>query len=150
MRPKPQYGYHPHEPIQGFIACFLIDSERGLLTTLTLATVVGFIKASTYTRTELPYIKVTIMDIVSVNKFRDNLKNLVEQVVSQHEPLKVTRRAGEAFVVISAEDWEREQETLHVLQNKDLMQQISASLSTHANRQGYKPTDEQLNEITGL
>lgn len=55
------------------------------------------------------------MDIVSVNKFRDNLKNLVEQVVSQHEPLKVTRRAGEAFVVISAEDWKREQETLHVL-----------------------------------
>lgn len=90
------------------------------------------------------------MDIVSVNKFRDNLKNLVEQVVNQHEPLKVTRRAGEAFVVISAEDWEREQETLHVLQNKDLMQQISASLNTHANHQGYKPTDEQLNEITGL
>lgn len=90
------------------------------------------------------------MDSVSVNKFRDNLKNLVEQVVNQHEPLKVTRRAGEAFVVISAEDWEREQETLHVLQNKDLMQQISASLNTHSNRQGYKPTNEQLNEITGL
>ncbi|RUR53270.1 type II toxin-antitoxin system Phd/YefM family antitoxin [Vreelandella populi] len=72
------------------------------------------------------------MDIISDNKFRDNLKSVVEQVISRHEPLKVTLRAGEAFVVVSAEDWEREQETLHVLQNKDLMQQISASLDTHS------------------
>ena len=72
------------------------------------------------------------MDTISVNKFRDNLKSLVEQVVSRHEPLKVTRRAGEAFIVLSADDWEREQETLYVLQNRDLMQQIAASLETHS------------------
>lgn len=29
-------------------------------------------------------------------------------------------------------DWEREQESLYVLQNKDLMQQISESISTHS------------------
>ncbi|MCK0165828.1 type II toxin-antitoxin system Phd/YefM family antitoxin [Marinobacter sp. S6332] len=90
------------------------------------------------------------MDIVSVNKFRDNLKSLVEQVVSRHEPIKVTRRAGAAFVIMSAEDWEREQETLHVLQNRDLMQQIAASLDTHNRSQGYTPNDEQMNEITGI
>lgn len=90
------------------------------------------------------------MDTVSVNQFRDNLKTLVEQAVSRHEPLKVTRRAGEAFVVMSAEDWEREQETLHVLQSKSLMQQIADSLETHGQGQGYKPTDEQMNEITGI
>lgn len=90
------------------------------------------------------------MDTISVNKFRDNLKNLVEQVISEHEPLKVTRRAGKAFVVISADDWEREQETLHILQNKNLMQQISDSLKTHSSGQGYKPTEDELNEITGI
>lgn len=90
------------------------------------------------------------MDTISVNKFRDNLKSLIEQLVNRHEPLKVTRRAGEAFVVMSAEDWEREQETLHVLQNKSLMQQIADSLETHTRGQGYKPTDEQINEITGI
>lgn len=90
------------------------------------------------------------MDTVSVNKFRDNLKSFVEQVVSRHEPLKVTRRAGEAFVVMSADDWEREQETLHVLQSKSLMQQIADSLDTHTRGQGYEPTDEQMNEITGI
>ncbi|EWH02994.1 type II toxin-antitoxin system Phd/YefM family antitoxin [Halomonas sp. BC04] len=90
------------------------------------------------------------MDTITVNKFRDNLKSVVEQVISRHEPLKVTRRAGEAFVVMSAEDWEREQETLHVLQNKDLMQQIAASLDTHTRGNGYRPTDEQMDEITGI
>ena len=45
------------------------------------------------------------MDSISVNKFRDNLKYFVEQVTSEHLPLKVTRRSGEDFIVISAEDW---------------------------------------------
>ncbi|MGO1502390.1 MAG: type II toxin-antitoxin system Phd/YefM family antitoxin [Marinobacter sp.] len=90
------------------------------------------------------------MHIISVNKFRDNLKSVVEQVINRHEPLKVTRRAGEAFVIISAEDWEREQETLHVLQNRDLMQQIATSLDTHRQGHGYTPNEEQMNEITGI
>ncbi|MFT6031346.1 MAG: antitoxin YefM [Oleiphilaceae bacterium] len=90
------------------------------------------------------------MDAVSVNKFRDNLKTLVEQVVIRHEPLKVTRRAGDDFVVISADDWEREQENLYVLQNTDLMQQIANAVGTHSLDTGYQPTEDQLNEITGI
>lgn len=90
------------------------------------------------------------MDTISANKFRDNLKSVVEQVVSRHEPIKVTRRAGEAFVVMSADDWEREQETLYVLQSKSLMQQIASSLETNSHGKGYKPTDEQMNEIIGI
>ena len=74
----------------------------------------------------------------------------MEQTVSDHEPIKVTRRAGEAFIVMSADDWEREQETLHVLQNSSLMKQISESLGTHKSNKGYKPTKEQLDEITSL
>lgn len=90
------------------------------------------------------------MDTVSVNQFRDKLKTFVEQVVTNHTPIKVTRRAGEAFVVMSAEDWEREQETLYVLQNNSLMKQISEGVITHTNGRGYSPTREELNEITGI
>ncbi len=90
------------------------------------------------------------MDTVSVNKFRDNLKSFVEQVVSKHLPIKVTRRTGEDFVVVSADDWEREQETLFVLQNNDLMKQIAASMGSHSRGKGYKPTAEELDEITGI
>jgi antitoxin YefM len=90
------------------------------------------------------------MDSISVNKFRDNLKYFVEQVTSEHLPLKVTRRSGEDFVVISAEDWAREQETLCILQNNDLMKQIVTSSATHSKKNGYTPTAEELNEITGI
>jgi antitoxin YefM len=65
-------------------------------------------------------------------------------------PLKFIRWTGDDFIIMSAEDWEREQETLYVLQNKDLMQQISVSLETHVNNEGYQPDAEALNEITGL
>lgn len=90
------------------------------------------------------------MDTISVNQFRDNLKNLIEQVVANHVPLKVTRRAGDAFVVVSAEDWERDQETLYVLQNTRLMKQIAESITTHAARNGYTPTSEEMDEIIGI
>jgi len=90
------------------------------------------------------------MDSISVNKFRDNLKSFIEQVVTNHLPLKVTRRNGDDFVVLSADDWEREQETLYVLQNNDLMKQIAASAATHVKNKGYKPTAGELDEITGI
>jgi antitoxin YefM len=61
------------------------------------------------------------MGTVSVNQFRGNLKPFVEQVVTNHTRIKVTRRAGEAFVVMSAEGWEREKETLYVLKNSSLI-----------------------------
>ena len=90
------------------------------------------------------------MDSISVNKFRENLKNYVEQVVTRHVPLKVTRRGGDDFVVLSADDWEREQETLYVLQNTHLMAQIADSIKTHNTGSGYQAKDDELNEITGL
>ncbi|MEB3225551.1 MAG: type II toxin-antitoxin system Phd/YefM family antitoxin [Synechococcus sp.] len=90
------------------------------------------------------------MNTVSVNQFRENLKSFVETLISDHVPLKVTRRNGEDFVVISAEDWDREQETLYVLQNNSLMQQIKDSLTTHAKQQGHLVTAEERNEILGF
>ena len=90
------------------------------------------------------------MESVSVNKFRDNLKSFIEQIVADHAPLKVTRRAGDDFVVMSADDWEREQETLYVLQNSNLMKQIADSLETHRQRVGYKPSKDDMDEITGI
>jgi len=90
------------------------------------------------------------MDSVSVNKFLDNLKYFVEQIVTDHVPLKVTGRTGENLVVLSADDWERDQETLYILQNKGLMAQIATSLETHTKQTGYQPTKDEMNEITGI
>jgi len=86
----------------------------------------------------------------TVNKFRDQLKSYIEQIVGEHVPLRVIRRNGADFVVMSAEDWERDQETLYVLQNTSLMRQIAESSATHGNATGHSPTQEQLNEILGV
>lgn len=90
------------------------------------------------------------MDSVSVNRFRDNLKAFVDRVVGNHEPIKVTRRAGEDFVVIGAEDWAREQETLYVLQNSDLMRQIAKSVASRSKGEGRRLKADELDEVTGI
>ncbi len=52
-----------------------------------------------------PYnIQAVQMNNASVNPFRDNLKSPIEQAISQHHPIKITRRTGEDFIVLSAED----------------------------------------------
>ena len=90
------------------------------------------------------------MTSISVNQFTNNLQAFVKQVIQQHIPLKITSQDGEDFVVVSAEDWEQQQETLFVLQNSKLMQQISRSMATHAQNQGYHPSKEEFNEILSL
>ncbi|HEX7181514.1 MAG TPA: type II toxin-antitoxin system Phd/YefM family antitoxin [Thermoanaerobaculia bacterium] len=84
---------------------------------------------------------------MSVHQFRSNLKEVVEKVIEEHVPLRVTRRSGDDFVIVSAEDWEREQETLYVLQNRSLMEQIERSLKTHREGIGYVPSPEELDAL---
>ena len=41
------------------------------------------------------------------------------------------------FIIVSAEDWERDEETLYVLRNNSLMNQVAESLVTYQNNSGY-------------
>jgi len=81
---------------------------------------------------------------LTVNQFRSHLRESVEQAVQNHEPLRVTRRGGDDFVVVGAADWVREQETLYVLQNQSLMAQIGRSLETYRQGKGFVPADSEL------
>ena len=87
---------------------------------------------------------------LSVNKFRANIKEIVDKAIAEHRPIRINRRSGKDFVVISAEDWEREQETLYILRNKSLMSQIAKSMITFEEGTGYKPTQQQLDEINNI
>ncbi len=89
-----------------------------------------------------------IMEAVSVNQFRSNLKECIDSVVDTHDILKVTRRNAEDFVVMSAEDWERHQETIYILQNKYLMKQINKARS--AKSKSYKPSQEEIHAIIDI
>ena len=87
--------------------------------------------------------------MLSVNQFRANLKQYVDKAVDNHEPLHVSRKNGEAFVVMSLEDYEREQESLYVLGNASLMGQIQKSLQTYEKDKGYTPSADEL-DLDGL
>ncbi|WP_417912288.1 type II toxin-antitoxin system Phd/YefM family antitoxin [Candidatus Electronema sp. TJ] len=87
---------------------------------------------------------------ITVNKFRAALKDFADQAIFDHEPLRVTRKQGQDFVIIGAEDWEQLQETVYVLQNTALMGQIKQSDVSHRTGKGYSPTQEQLDEINSL
>ena len=87
--------------------------------------------------------------MLSVNQFRANLKQYVDQAIDNHEPLQVSRKNGEAFVVMSLEDYEREQETLYVLGNSSLMKQIEESLETYGKNEGHTPSADEL-DLDGL
>jgi len=87
---------------------------------------------------------------LSVNKFRANLKDFVDKAINEHMVIRVKRRAGRDFIVVSAEDWDREQETLYILRNKLLMSQVAESLETYSKHSGYEPTGEQLDEINRI
>lgn len=88
--------------------------------------------------------------MLSVNEFRANIKGYVDRVVADHEPLTIARRNGGAFVVISLEDYERDKETLYVLQNSYLMRQIAESSKTFAQSSGYKPNQKEIDEINSI
>ncbi|MCP4133210.1 MAG: prevent-host-death protein [bacterium] len=47
-------------------------------------------------------------------------------------------------------DWEREQETLYVLQNSSMVTQIAESMKTHKSGNGYKPSQKELDEINRI
>jgi antitoxin YefM len=68
---------------------------------------------------------------MSAQEFRSHLHEAVEAVVEDRVPLRVRQPDGQDFVVVSAEDWDREQETLYVLQNRSLLEQIERSLKAH-------------------
>jgi antitoxin YefM len=87
---------------------------------------------------------------LSVNKFRANLKVIVDKAIGEHLAIRIKRRAGKDFIIVSAEDWDRDQETLYVLRNSTLMSRVAESVLTYQNKGGYSPTQDQLDEINSI
>ena len=69
------------------------------------------------------------MDEVSANKFRAHLKSQVDGVVENHTVLRVRRRRGGDFVVLSAEDWSAIEETLFLNRIPHLVDSVHEAAS---------------------
>ncbi len=64
------------------------------------------------------------MNQVTANHFRQNLKAEVDNLIDSHEVLRVKRRRGGDFVVLSADDWGAIEETLYLNRFPGLVESI--------------------------
>jgi antitoxin YefM len=57
------------------------------------------------------------MIVLNYSETRSKLKEVMDQVVESHAPVVVSRKRGEAVVMVSLADWNAMEETLHLLSN---------------------------------
>jgi prevent-host-death family protein len=69
------------------------------------------------------------MEFLSVSEARKNLYKLVDEVSIKHEPALIKGKRNNA-VLIASEDWEDIQETLYVMQNKQLTKSLVKGMHT--------------------
>lgn len=55
------------------------------------------------------------MSVMTYTDARANFKDVMDRAINDHEEVVVTRRKGEAVVVLSLEDWSAINETLYLL-----------------------------------
>lgn len=56
-----------------------------------------------------------VMQVISYSEARHDLKNVMDDACSNHEPILITRRKGESVVLVSLEDYESIMESEYLL-----------------------------------
>ena len=69
------------------------------------------------------------METISISETRANLKAVVERVVADKAPIKITRQKGEGVVMIAASEWSSIEETLYLLQSPANAKQLLESIA---------------------
>lgn len=67
------------------------------------------------------------MTEVTISEFRKGLSKQVDRCANSHDVLKVLRRNGQDFVVLSAADWAAVEETLHLNRITGMVKSIHAA-----------------------
>ncbi len=72
------------------------------------------------------------MSLLQWPEFKAQLSEVVQRVSTQHEPMTITVHGRPAAVLISVDDLESLEETIAVLSDADLMQQLRESEAERA------------------
>lgn len=70
------------------------------------------------------------MNIVTFTELRKNLKQVMEQLLDQHEPVIITRPHGEHVIMLSLKDYESLKETAYLLGNAANAKHLCKSLNS--------------------
>ena len=77
----------------------------------------------------IPYIY--LMEITTYSNFRQNLKVFLDRVFDSKVPVYVTRSNGKVVVVLSQDEYEGMQETLHLLSSPKNAQRLKESINEY-------------------
>ena len=69
------------------------------------------------------------MDVITYTDARGSLKDVMDRAIHDREPVVITRRRGEAAVLISLEEYNSIQETLHLLRSPRNAQRLMDSIA---------------------
>lgn len=70
------------------------------------------------------------MDALTISEGRKRLFELRDRVVTDHDQVILTHKKGNV-VLVSMDEWESNQETLRVLQDKEAMKALLKSFEDH-------------------
>jgi antitoxin YefM len=69
------------------------------------------------------------MDVLNFSETRSKLKTVMDSVVRDHAPVVVSRKNGEAVVLVSLADWNAAEETTHLLSTRANAERLAASIA---------------------
>ncbi|WP_373491156.1 type II toxin-antitoxin system Phd/YefM family antitoxin [Parasphingorhabdus sp.] len=73
-------------------------------------------------------VHISAMLMENFSKARANLKALMDRVVADKVPVKITRQNGEAVVMISESEWAGMEETIHLLSSPENARRLMESI----------------------
>lgn len=68
------------------------------------------------------------MQVETFSNARNNLKAVMDRVVADRAPVKITRQRGEGVVMISESDWASMEETLYLLSSPKNAARLAESI----------------------
>lgn len=69
------------------------------------------------------------MDVMSYSEARKNLKSVMDKVVADHSEAIITRRNGEAVVMVSLSEWNSIRETEYLLRSPENARRLRESIA---------------------
>jgi antitoxin YefM len=68
------------------------------------------------------------MDVLTYSDTRARLKEVMDRVVEDRTPVVITRKRGEAVVMVSLADWSAMEETLHLVSSPANARRLTAAI----------------------
>jgi antitoxin YefM len=89
---------------------------------------------------------------ISASEARQRLFPLLEQVNTDHQPVRITSKAGDA-VLMSAADYDSWQETVYLLRSpqnaRRLMEAVVRDKASHSPRSALTKSIDELRDVAG-